>query len=181
MEAIAVEPSPPPVLHFAMTGEKFEFQTSAKSGDGVFRFRWTLAAGKSGPPEHVHERERETFAVVSGTLRIWIEDVASDLGPGEQVTVPAGVRHRFLNPDSVAAVVDVSLDGSLQEDLLVPLAYRFGGREQIGFAGFCVLVVHDGHVRASRSVSRVKEATFRGLGHLFRALGVRPLPPAGAW
>jgi mannose-6-phosphate isomerase-like protein (cupin superfamily) len=181
MDATAIEADPPPTLHFAMTGEKFEFRTSAKSGDGVFRFRWTLAADKEGPPEHVHDRERETFAVVSGTLRIWIEDVVRDLGPGDELTVPAGVRHRFLNPGAEAVVVDVSLDGSLQEDVLVPLAYRFGGREKIGLAGFCVLVVHDGDVRASRSVSRVKEATFRGLGHLLRAFGVRPLPRAGAW
>jgi hypothetical protein len=36
-----------------MTGERFEFQTSAKTGEGVFRFRWTL------PGEQVFLEERD--------------------------------------------------------------------------------------------------------------------------
>jgi mannose-6-phosphate isomerase-like protein (cupin superfamily) len=181
MDATAIEASPPPDLHFSMTGEKFEFQTSAKSGDGVFRFRWTLDAAKNGPPEHVHDGERETFAVLSGTLRIWLEDTPRDLGPGEQITVPIGVRHRFFNPGPEAVVVDVSLDGSLQEDVLVPLAYRFGGREKLGLADVCVLIVHDCEVRGSRPASRLAEAMFRGLGGVLRLFGARPQPRAGAW
>jgi mannose-6-phosphate isomerase-like protein (cupin superfamily) len=182
MSELATEAPGPPDLHFTMTGEKFEFQTSAKHGDGVFRFRWTLGATKKGPPEHLHEGERETFHVVSGVLRIWLEGVARDLGPDESVTVDAGVRHRFLNPSKTEpVVVDVSLDGPLQEDALVPLAYRLQGSTRMRLSDFCVMVVHTCDVRASRPPSRVADAIVRGLGRVFRLFGARPLLRAAAW
>jgi len=164
-----------------MTGEMFEFQTSAKGGDGVFRFRWTLAKGKKGPPEHIHETESETFAIVSGALRIWLDGKPQDLGPGQAVTVHPGVRHRFFNPGSEQLVVDVSLDGSRQEDVLVPLALRLDGRKKLTLRDFGTLIVHDVEVRGSAAPSRVGNAIMRGLAAVCRLLGSRPLPRAGAW
>lgn len=171
----------PPVLHFKLTGETFEFQTSAKAGDGQFRFRWTLGGGKKGPPEHLHDGERETFTVVSGTLRIWTHGEPHELGPGDTLTVEPGVRHRFLNPGTEPVVVDVRLDGDRMEDTLVPLAYRLGGREKMRLADFFVMVVHDCEVQGSRPPSRLSQAVFRGLGRVIRLFGARPLPRAGAW
>lgn len=75
-----------------MTGETFEFQTSAKTGDGKFRFQWTLQAGKKGPPVQVHDDENETFTVVSGTLRIWIDGKPNDLTAGQTLTVKRSAK-----------------------------------------------------------------------------------------
>ena len=43
---------------------------------------------------HHHENEDELFLVVTGALRIELEDGAVELGPGELVVVPRGVEHR---------------------------------------------------------------------------------------
>jgi len=164
-----------------MTGEKFEFQSSAKGGDGVFRFRWTLARGKKGPPEHIHRTESETFAIVSGMLRIWLDGVAQDLAPGQAVTVRPGVRHKFKNPGTEPVVVDVSLDGPLQEDALVPLAHRLGGSTKMRLADLFTMIVHATEVEASAPPSRVGGAIMRGLAAVCRLFGARALPRAGAW
>jgi mannose-6-phosphate isomerase-like protein (cupin superfamily) len=171
----------PPNLYFAMTGETFEFQTSAKAGDGIFRFRWTLAAGKKGPPEHVHEEEAETFTIVSGTLRIWIDGQPRDLTAGDSVTVAKLQRHRFLNPGKEPVVVDVSLDGPRQEDALVPLALYCGGRRKMKLREMFKMIAHASEVRASRPPSRVGTAILFGLGRFIQLFGVKPLPIAGRW
>lgn len=43
---------------------------------------------------HHHAGEDELFLVLDGWLRIDFEDGAVELGPGELVVVPKGVRHR---------------------------------------------------------------------------------------
>lgn len=177
----AGQPPRPPDLHFTMTGERFEFLTSAKGAAGVFRFRWTLAGGKKGPPEHLHDEERETFAVESGTLRIWLDGVPRDLHAGESVTVEPGVRHRFLNPTSDSVVVDVGLDGPRQEDVLVPLAMSFGGRRTMTLGDFCVMIVHSTSVQGSRPPSKVGVAVMSGLAGFMRIFGVRPLSTVDSW
>ncbi len=173
------EQSRPPNLYLG--GETFEFQTSAKTGDRIFRFRWTLAAGKKGPPEHVHDDEAETFSIVSGTLRIWIDGAPRDLGPGDSVTVEKLQRHRFLNPGSEPVVVDVSLDGPRQEDALVPFAVYCGGRRTLKLRDLFTMLVHASHVRASRPPSRVGAAVFNGLGRFIGLFGVKPLAPVDRW
>lgn len=42
---------------------------------------------------HSHEAEDELFLVIRGRLQIQLEDGAVELGPGEFVVVPRGVRH----------------------------------------------------------------------------------------
>jgi len=179
--AVKTDAVKPPNLYFDMTGETFEFQTSAKTGDGIFRFRWTLSGGKKGPPEHIHEEEAETFAIVSGTLRIWLDGVPQDLGPGQSVVVKPGVRHKFFNPTKELVVVDVSLDGPKQEDALVPLAFHCNGRRKMKFGDFTTMIAHVGVVRASVPPNKVAVAFMNGLSRLFRFFGARPLPLRDAW
>lgn len=171
----------PPNLYFDMTGETFEFQTSAKAGDGIFRFRWTLQGGKKGPPEHIHEDEAETFAVVSGTLRIWLDGVPQDLGAGQSVTVKAGVRHKFKNPTKEPVVVDVSLDGPKQEDALVPLAFHCNGRRKMKLGDFFKMLAHVDEIRASVPPTRVARTIVFGLSKLVRVFGAKPLARRDAW
>jgi quercetin dioxygenase-like cupin family protein len=42
---------------------------------------------------HSHEAEDELFLVIRGQLRIQLEDGEVEVGPGEFVVVPRGVRH----------------------------------------------------------------------------------------
>src|SRR5688500_10283434 len=64
------------------TGEHFEFLASSRGPGAHLEFRWTLAPGKRGPGEHYHPRETETFTVLSGSLRIWINGVPKDYAAG---------------------------------------------------------------------------------------------------
>src|ERR1700730_4725343 len=45
-------------------------------------------------PWHFHPNSDETFLVIEGRLNIEFEDGTLELGPGQMVTVPRGLRHR---------------------------------------------------------------------------------------
>jgi quercetin dioxygenase-like cupin family protein len=168
-------------LFFDMTGETFEFQTSAHRGDGHFRFRWTLAAGKKGPPEHIHDDESETFTVSSGALRVWVNGTPQDLHPGDVLTVQRGQAHRFLNFGSEPAVVDVCLDGPRMEAVLVPMAQHLDGRRRLRLGELGSMIVHDVEVRGSRASSAFAAATLAGLAWLLRLLGVKTFGAPSRW
>jgi mannose-6-phosphate isomerase-like protein (cupin superfamily) len=45
-------------------------------------------------PWHLHPNSDETFLVIEGRLNIEFEDGTLELGPGQMLTVPRGLRHR---------------------------------------------------------------------------------------
>jgi mannose-6-phosphate isomerase-like protein (cupin superfamily) len=54
-------------------------------------------------PMHVHGRQIERFEAVSGALRFRLGRHCRTVGPGEEVTVPAGTPHGFRNVGSEVA------------------------------------------------------------------------------
>ena len=52
-------------------------------------------------PEQYHRQKEETFIVLHGTMRLWLDDEARDCVPGDVVTVGRGVRHRFMTEAGV--------------------------------------------------------------------------------
>jgi quercetin dioxygenase-like cupin family protein len=163
-----------------MTGERFELVSSARGGDGRFRFRWTLDPGRRGPPEHRHRNESETFTLRSGALTVWIDDVAHALERGAPLVSPAGSFHRFHNPGTEPAVVDVELDGVDLEETMVPMAVHFAGREPSGVEALRI-VLHDLEVGATVRRSPVVRAALWTLASLARLVGARRYAAAPAW
>ena len=161
------------------SGEHFRFATSSRSGDGLFRFVWTLAPGKKGPGEHQHPHETESFEIVSGTLRIWIDGVPTDFGPGEKVAIPPGTTHSFLNPGTVPVVVNVHLDGPRMEDTFLPCAVANAERETIGnLLRFMVTTpIHDASVATPGVAASIATAVVR----MLQLFGVKPFPPVYGW
>jgi mannose-6-phosphate isomerase-like protein (cupin superfamily) len=45
-------------------------------------------------PWHFHPNSDETFLIIEGRLAVELESGSLELGPGQLLTVPRGVRHR---------------------------------------------------------------------------------------
>jgi sialic acid synthase SpsE/mannose-6-phosphate isomerase-like protein (cupin superfamily) len=52
-------------------------------------------------PEQYHKQKEETFVVLHGEMRLWLDDQPRDCQPGDVVTVGRGVRHRFYTERGV--------------------------------------------------------------------------------
>jgi putative monooxygenase len=48
-------------------------------------------------PDHTHPHSDEIFFVISGTGRIVVNGTATDVGPGDAIWIPRGVRHQLSN------------------------------------------------------------------------------------
>jgi mannose-6-phosphate isomerase-like protein (cupin superfamily) len=48
-------------------------------------------------PDHAHANNDEIFFVISGAGRAVVGDTARDVGPGDAIWIPRGVRHQILN------------------------------------------------------------------------------------
>jgi mannose-6-phosphate isomerase-like protein (cupin superfamily) len=170
-------------LHMSATGEHFRFHTSARR-TGVFGFTWTLAPGKSGPSEHVHPHETESFRMVSGTLRVWLDGEPRDLRPGDELAIPAGRPHRFYNPGEEPAVVEVTLDGARLEDQFVPIAVMADGKRDTSLRDLFSVLPHLARAMAQGSVrpsSSMERSGFAALAWLAARFGHRPLAPVQRW
>lgn len=66
--------------------------TSLDSG-GAMSIVDSLSPVGSGPPRHVHHAEDETFVMISGLCRLWVDGREFEAGPGETVFVPRGTEH----------------------------------------------------------------------------------------
>ncbi|MBZ0163357.1 MAG: cupin domain-containing protein [Notoacmeibacter sp.] len=48
-----------------------------------------------GPPRHIHNKEDETFYILSGEIEFWMAGKTRMAGPGDTVFVPRGTEHTF--------------------------------------------------------------------------------------
>ena len=76
-------------------------QTLCKVNDSVVR----LGVVRGEYHWHQHDGEDEFFYVVSGRFLIDLEDRTIDLGPGQAVVVPKGVRHRPRAPEKTVILM----------------------------------------------------------------------------
>ncbi len=57
----------------------------------------TIGPRRSGPEEHAHEAEDDSFYVLDGELVFTVDGEEVTAGAGTFVLVPPGVRHTFAN------------------------------------------------------------------------------------
>jgi quercetin dioxygenase-like cupin family protein len=55
----------------------------------------SIGPAGSGPPRHVHEREDETFVVLTGECEFWLEGRTFTKGAGEAIFIPRGREHTY--------------------------------------------------------------------------------------
>lgn len=91
-------PSPAPLrLHNRHTGEILELRRLMRNGELVLELRGTLPPRREGPPLHIHHCEDEEGTVTAGTLSAVLDGRQLQAGPGQSVTLPRGVPHRWWN------------------------------------------------------------------------------------
>jgi mannose-6-phosphate isomerase-like protein (cupin superfamily) len=79
-----------------------------------------LPANWEGPPAHVHERVEHVWYVLSGEVRLQLDEVSRRYRSGACVYVPAGTPHTFNTddcPEAILLEVDTpqALDGYFRE------------------------------------------------------------------
>ena len=113
-----------PIVAAPRSGKRVRYlETAADTGGDAARFEMWLDAppDSHGPMRHVHPEQDETLEVVDGTLGLWHDGTATELGEGERATVPAGEPHRFWNAgdDELHVVGEVRPGLSTEEFMYV--------------------------------------------------------------
>lgn len=76
-------------------GVKYKTILSAEQTGGAMSIVDSLSPVGSSPPRHIHHAEDETFVMLSGTCKVWIDGKETVAGPGESVFIPRGTEHTF--------------------------------------------------------------------------------------
>src|SRR5262249_22304596 len=71
---------------------------------------------------HIHPLQEERFTVVEGTMRFRLGPKRVSAGPGEEVIVPAGVKHDFANSGDTDALLRVEIRPALKMERLFETA-----------------------------------------------------------
>ncbi len=76
-------------------GVKYKTILSSEQTNGAMSIVDSWSPAGSGPPRHIHAEEDETFVILSGTCKVWIEGEETSVGPGECAFIPRGTNHTF--------------------------------------------------------------------------------------
>lgn len=82
-------------------------KVAAEQTDGALLISETHADFGGGVPPHIHHREDETFYILGGRFEFEVGDQTIEVGPGDTVFGPRGVRHawRCLNPEGGRLII----------------------------------------------------------------------------
>ncbi len=85
--------------------------TAEETGGEFFLFEDHLVKGKT-TPLHSHPGIAETMYVLEGTLRVHVEGVEREVGPGSVVLFPRGVAHALLVTSDAARILCLQTPGA---------------------------------------------------------------------
>lgn len=94
MEDISMTTQEPETLYWLASSYKTILSPEVTGGSMSIVDSVTEAGG--GPPRHIHHAEDETFVVLSGRVRFWVDGDVFERGAGETVFVPRGTEHTFV-------------------------------------------------------------------------------------
>jgi quercetin dioxygenase-like cupin family protein len=80
------------------------------SGGSVAMFEFEVAPGGKVPAAHSHDAYEETIYGVQGVMTFTMDGQKSEIGPGDTLSIPRGVVHRFDNfhPSSAKALAVIT-------------------------------------------------------------------------
>jgi quercetin dioxygenase-like cupin family protein len=92
--------------------------TTAESNGELLAMQAHYGPAGRPPPEHYHPRQEERFTGVGGTVTARVDGIERTIGPGDQLTIPAGVNHAFWNPGGEEAVLRWEVRPALRTERL---------------------------------------------------------------
>jgi quercetin dioxygenase-like cupin family protein len=169
----------------AAAGDSVVFVETREDGSSTLVLDMTTVAGAPGPPEHLHPRSRERFQVQEGALVVEAGGEFHSLSAGEEFTVYAGVRHKFMSHPEFDGYTRVTLDAPGQmEDFLVTFyeLARAGRVNSKGLPSMLQLAVTGYAIRQDLRPTIAPWAAQRAMFALLRPIGrSRGLKPFYAW
>lgn len=85
-------------IHNPITGEHITFiKTMADTNGALLVFECRAEPGKAALPPHVHSTQSEHFTVISGILGVMVGGKKYELYAGDEVLLPARVKHQWWN------------------------------------------------------------------------------------
>lgn len=108
----------------------------------------SLSPEGSGPPRHIHRSEDETFVILTGRCRVWIDGHEQILSAGESAFIPKGKEHTFkvlegapcrhlviLTPGGFEGFFDEMAKGQFAIPDDMPAIIEAGSRHNLTFTG----------------------------------------------
>ena len=97
------------------TGQRMKFLlTAADTAGELLRIETVNPPNGIAEPMHVHPHQESRAEVRAGTLQFLVDGISRRLGPGDEITIPAGVPHRFANDGETDAVAIQELRPALR-------------------------------------------------------------------
>jgi mannose-6-phosphate isomerase-like protein (cupin superfamily) len=169
------------------TGEAITWiETAATSAGSLLAFDLALRPDAALAAEHRHLSQAEHFRVESGRIGLRLGDQESELGVGENATVPAGVAHRWWPLGDGGAVIRVELRPALDTELFFETFFglgRDGKTNRKGIPGLLQIAVAydelgDSCPQVVKPPPAVQRLVLTPLAPLAKLLGRRATYPA---
>jgi quercetin dioxygenase-like cupin family protein len=165
-----------------VNGERITWIETADTTAGeLLAFDLSLRPGAAVAAEHRHIGQEERFRVDEGRIGLGVEGAERTVEPGEEVTVPAGVAHRWWNDGQDEARVRVELRPALDTQTFFETFFglaRDGKTNSKGIPGILQIAVAYKQLGAScpmlvKPPASVQRTVFTLLAPIGRLLGRR--------
>jgi mannose-6-phosphate isomerase-like protein (cupin superfamily) len=108
------------MLENPITGERLLFRkTSSDTGGEAIVLETFVNPGGFVAAAHVHPYQEEHFEILEGSVGFRVGREELVVGPGERLTVPAGIPHRFWNAGEEEARFACEVRPALQFEQLI--------------------------------------------------------------
>jgi quercetin dioxygenase-like cupin family protein len=164
------------------TGQRMRFlRTAADTGGELLSIESVNPPTGKFEPEHVHPHQESGARVVSGVLHFLVEGEGRVVGPGEAITIPAGVPHSFCNDGAEDAIAVQEFRPALRTAEFFETYFGLAERGELDEEGKPSLLrfvalgpAFADEIRLTRPPWGLQRAAFALLGPVARALGYRP-------
>jgi|SRR5919109_1079099 mannose-6-phosphate isomerase-like protein (cupin superfamily) len=131
-------------------GQTITFVRTAGDTDGAELVVEALMKPGAFMPPHVHLHQEETFEVLDGVGTFRIGRHRFVAGPGDDLVIPAGRRHRFRNDSDTDVRIRATLRPALRTEDLFERLFRLGAEGRVNCLGAPSPLVTAGLIREFR-------------------------------